>query len=89
MCDHLGGPIGRSNLDCNENLEIAHHELEELLRRVPLPAMPTMEDFRARAAAIFAGTPSMNDIVERGRQLLIDDVFDELLGRKPAPCAER
>jgi stearoyl-CoA desaturase (delta-9 desaturase) len=65
-----------------ERLESARRELDEFIRGTSLPAMPTVADLRARASAMFVGTPSMNDIVERARQKLIDAVFDELLGRK-------
>jgi stearoyl-CoA desaturase (delta-9 desaturase) len=81
LCGDLAGLIDDWSHQFDERLETARRELDTLVRAVQLPAMPTMTDLRARAAAMFVGTPSMNDIVERGRQILIDDVFEELLGR--------
>ena len=42
---------------------------------------------REKAAGMFAHTPNLNDIVERTRQMLIDGVRDELLGRRAAAAA--
>jgi stearoyl-CoA desaturase (delta-9 desaturase) len=66
----------------DDRMEAARHELEELIHRVRLPAMPSVLELRGRAAAMFVGTPSMNDIVERARQLLIEGVFEELLAQR-------
>jgi stearoyl-CoA desaturase (delta-9 desaturase) len=76
-------------LDCwghqlDEKLETARLELDEFIRSAHLPALPTLIDLRTRAADMFVDTPSMNDIVERARHILIDDVFEELLGRQMA-----
>ena len=66
----------------DEKLETARRELDELVHSAQLPAVPTIADLRSRAADMFVGTPSMNDIVDRGWQILIDEVFEELLGQK-------
>jgi stearoyl-CoA desaturase (delta-9 desaturase) len=89
LYDDLAGIIDGWSHQLDEKLETTRHELDELIHSVHLPAMPTMTDLRARAAAMFVGTPSMNDIVERGRQILIDDVLEELLGRKAVVAAAR
>ncbi len=83
----LAGIIDNWSHQLDEKLETARHEMDELIGAVHLPAMPTMTDLRARASAMFVGTPSMNDIVERGRQILIDDVFEELLRRREPMAA--
>jgi len=67
------------------NVEAARRELAALLAEAHLPAMPTAADLRARAAAMFARTPSMNDIVERARHKLIDSLCDALLPRPGTP----
>ena len=85
----LAGIIDSWSHQLDEKLETTRHELDEVLRTVQLPAMPTMTDLRTRAAAMFVGTPSMNHIVERARQILIDDVFEELLGRNVVVAAAR
>lgn len=69
------------------NVEAARQELAAFLADVHhLPAMPTPADLAARASAMFARTPSMNEIVERARQKLIDNVCDALVVRSPAPA---
>ena len=68
------------------NVEAARRELAALLAEAHLPAMPTAADLRARAAAMFARTPSMNDIVERARHKLIDNLCDALLPRPGTPA---
>jgi stearoyl-CoA desaturase (delta-9 desaturase) len=80
--DELAGLIDSWSHRLDEKLELAHHELDEFIRSARLPALPTLIDLRTRAADMFVDTPSMNDIVERARQILIADVFEELLGRK-------
>jgi len=59
-------------------MDHARHEIEALIERVHLPAMPTVNELRARANSMFAQTPSMNEVVERARQLLIERVKAEL-----------
>lgn len=88
LYDDLAGLIDGLSHQLDEKLETARHDLDELIRTVHLPAVPTMADLRTRATAMFVRTPSMNEIIERGWQILIDDVFEELLGRKAA-VAER
>ncbi len=80
--DELAGLIDSWSHRLDEKLELAHHELDEFIRSAHLPVLPTLIDLRTRAADMFVDTPSMNDIVERARQILVADVFEELLGRK-------
>ena len=80
--DDLAGLFDCWSHQLDEKVETARHKLYEVLRTVHLPVMPTMADLRAHADDMFVSTPSMNDIVERGWQLLIEDVFNELLRRK-------
>jgi stearoyl-CoA desaturase (delta-9 desaturase) len=87
--DNLAGILDSWGHQLDNRLENARRELDELIRAAHPPAMPTMTDLRTRATAMFVGTPSMNDIVERGRQILIDDVFEALLGRKVAVAAAK
>ncbi len=73
----------------DEKLEIARRELDEFIHTARLPTVPTMSDLRARAAVMFVDTPSMNDIVNRGWQILIDDVFEEMCRRRLALAVAR
>jgi stearoyl-CoA desaturase (delta-9 desaturase) len=87
--DGLAEAIGSWSHQLDDRLEAARRELDELTRGVSLPAMPDMTELRARAAAMFVGSPSMNDIVERSRQILIDDVLEAMLGRDLAAVPVR
>jgi stearoyl-CoA desaturase (delta-9 desaturase) len=87
--DELAGLIDSWSHRLDEKLELAHHELDEFIRSAHLPALPTLIDLRTRAADMFVDTPSMNDIVERARQILVADVFEELLGRKMVLAAAK
>jgi len=82
--DELSEILDSWSHQLDEKLEVARLELDEFIRSAHLPALPTLIDLRTRAADMFVDTPSMNDIVERARQILIDDVFEELLGRQAA-----
>ncbi|WP_316978250.1 acyl-CoA desaturase [Shumkonia mesophila] len=63
------------------SVESARLELAQFLQSVHLPAMPTAAEIKAQAAAMFVDTPSINDIVERARQRLIETVCEMALGR--------
>ncbi|MDZ5647234.1 hypothetical protein [Nitrospirillum sp. BR 11828] len=43
-----------------------------------MPTLPTRDELKERAAAMFVRTPSMDDIVDRARQLLIEAVCARL-----------
>ena len=65
----------------------ARDSAEAMLREIELPAMPSLDELRQRADEMFASTPSFDDIVERARQILVDAVSAELIGRPlPAPA---
>jgi stearoyl-CoA desaturase (delta-9 desaturase) len=87
--DELAGLIDSWSRRLDEKLDRAHHELDDFIHGARLPALPTLIDLRTRAADMFVDTPSMNDIVERARQILVADVFEELLGRKMVLAAAR
>lgn len=69
------------------NLEVARRELAAFVHAVHLPAMPTLAEIRAQAVAMFVDTPSLNDIVERARQRLIETVCEMALGRPASGAA--
>ena len=48
-----------------------------------LPPLPTAAEIRARADEMFAATPSMDEIVERARELVLRAVSVELLAAGP------
>src|SRR5690606_36523213 len=59
--DGLVARLGEWSDQLDGRLAAARHDLDGLLSTVHPPAVPTMAELRGRAAAMFAGTPSMND----------------------------
>ena len=54
-----------------ETLARAQHRASEALATVHLPQMPTREELLAGARAMFAKTPSIEDIVDRAHDMLL------------------
>lgn len=48
--------------------------LEAILHELPTPHFPSLEEIRQRAEAMASRTPSIDDVVERAREILIDAV---------------
>lgn len=48
--------------------------VEAAIRELPTPHFPSLEDFRQRAEAMASRTPSIDAVVERAREILIDAV---------------
>jgi stearoyl-CoA desaturase (Delta-9 desaturase) len=57
-----------------EKLFRAHHSAAELMTGLHLPHMPSREEFLAEAKAMFARTPSLDEIVDRAYELLLASV---------------
>jgi stearoyl-CoA desaturase (delta-9 desaturase) len=62
-----------------ERLSAAQHCAAEVLANVPLPHLPTRGDLLAQATAMFAKTPSIDDIVDRAHGLLLDAIGARLM----------
>ena len=54
-----------------EALAQAQHRTSEALAHVRLPQMPTRDELRARANAMFAKTPSLDNIVDLAHDTLL------------------
>ncbi len=67
----------RHQLD--EKMESVRQEFDELTENVHLPAMPTLDQLSERANDMFVRNPSLNDIAERARLILIESLCLELL----------
>ena len=52
---------------------------EELIAELQLPQLPTMAEIRLQAEQMFAATPSMDEIVARARELILQSVSVQLL----------
>jgi stearoyl-CoA desaturase (Delta-9 desaturase) len=60
----------------------ARHSVDEALAGLHLPHMPTRAELMAQAKSMFARTPSLDDIVERGHALLVAAVGRQLLAAR-------
>jgi stearoyl-CoA desaturase (delta-9 desaturase) len=68
-----------------ERLSAAQHRAADVLGGLSLPHLPTRDEVLARATTMFARTRSMDDIVERAHQLVLDTVAARLtLAATPA-----
>jgi stearoyl-CoA desaturase (delta-9 desaturase) len=61
-----------------ETLTRAHHRTSEILRLLPVPHIPSREEFLNEAKAMFARSPSLDDIVDRAYELLLAAVGTRL-----------
>jgi stearoyl-CoA desaturase (delta-9 desaturase) len=68
----LAGMHGLAEL-C-ERLAAAQTRAADVLAVIHLPHVPTRDELRERASAMFARTPSLDDIVERAHAALLDAV---------------
>jgi stearoyl-CoA desaturase (delta-9 desaturase) len=70
-----------------ERLSAAQHRAADVLAGLSLPHLPTRDEVLARAITMFARTHSMDDIVERAHQLVLDSIAARLRGGAlPAPA---
>ena len=68
----LAGMHGLAEL--RERLAAAQTRAADVLAVIHLPHVPTRDELRERASAMFARTPSLDDIVERAHAALLDAV---------------
>ena len=70
--------------DLAARFRTARGQLEAALAQHPLPAIPTLAELKARAEAMYARSPSMDEIVARARELLVQATGME--GGAPRPA---
>ncbi|HEX5580591.1 MAG TPA: acyl-CoA desaturase [Gemmatimonadaceae bacterium] len=58
---------------------------EAFMAELHLPHLPTREELRERAQQMFASTPSMDDVVERARELVLQSVCARLVAVSTRP----
>jgi stearoyl-CoA desaturase (Delta-9 desaturase) len=63
-----------------DKLAAAQHRAADVLGSVSLPQLPTRDEMLARATTMFARTRSMDDIVERAYELVLDAIAARLCG---------
>jgi stearoyl-CoA desaturase (delta-9 desaturase) len=69
-----------------ERLSAAQHRATDVLGGLSLPQLPTKSEMLAKATTMFARTRSMDDIVERAYELVLDAIAAQLCGMVPAPA---
>ena len=62
-----------------DTLTRAHHRTSEMLKILHVPHIPTREEFVREAKAMFARTSSLDEIVDRARELLLASVGARLM----------
>ena len=60
-------------------------QLQEALAEFARKDLPTLDEMRTRAKSMFAETPQIDQIVERGRQLVIESISKRVLDEGPTP----
>jgi stearoyl-CoA desaturase (delta-9 desaturase) len=64
--------------ELRDKLQEARHMAADALANLTFPTIPTREEIRARAAAIFAYTASLDDIVEHANRMILEKVHARL-----------
>jgi stearoyl-CoA desaturase (Delta-9 desaturase) len=71
----IAGALERPQLSTlQDTLAAAQHRAAEVLAGLPLPHVPTREEVRTAATAMFALTPSIDEIVDRAYGLMLDAI---------------
>ena len=71
--------------ELRERVAVEQARAEELLAELQMPHIPTVAEIRGQAEAMFASTPSMDAIVARAREIIVQNVTIRLLGT-PEPA---
>jgi stearoyl-CoA desaturase (delta-9 desaturase) len=75
----MAAALGNGSLVAlQQRLSAAQHQAVEVLANAHLPHLPTRAECAARARAMFTRTPSVDDIVDRAYQLVLDAVSARL-----------
>ncbi|MEE8133976.1 MAG: acyl-CoA desaturase [Gemmatimonadales bacterium] len=64
--------------ELRKRAQTAQSDAMVLLADMHLPHMPSSEELRERARQMFASSPSMDDIVQRAREMILEKVATEL-----------
>jgi stearoyl-CoA desaturase (Delta-9 desaturase) len=75
----MASALGNGSLAAlQQRLSAAHDQAVEVLANAHLPHLPTRAECATRARAMFARTPSVDDIVDRAYQLVLDAISARL-----------
>jgi stearoyl-CoA desaturase (Delta-9 desaturase) len=71
----IGSALDGTSLSAlKEKLAATQQSAENVLASLHLPLLPTRNEIRSRATAMFARTPSIDDIVDQAYRLILDGV---------------
>ena len=76
--DELRARWDRTRDGAAAQLQRRREEVKSYLRELHLPELPSVEELRARIAEQYAESPSLDEIAERARELILDRVFLKL-----------
>jgi len=83
----IASALASANLAAlQEQLSATQRRAADVLASLPLPHLPTRQEILAQAMAMYASTPSMEDIVDRAHALILDAVGARLC---PMPVPAR
>jgi stearoyl-CoA desaturase (Delta-9 desaturase) len=71
--------------ELQERARAARRDAEAYVAQLHLPHVPTLEEVRLRAQEAYAQSPSMDDIAERTRQILLESVSAAVVRRMQGP----
>jgi stearoyl-CoA desaturase (Delta-9 desaturase) len=75
----MASALGNGSLAAlQQRLSAAQHQAVDVLANAHLPHLPTRAECAARARAMFARTPSVDDIVDRAYHLVLDAISARL-----------
>ena len=60
--------------ELRKRAHIGHTEVEKFLRELKIPELPAPADLKHKAQKMFAHIPSLNPIVERAHQIMIQSI---------------
>ncbi len=79
IAGRMAAALGTGSLAALQaRLAAAHDQAVEVLAGAHLPHLPTRAELAARARAMFARTPSVDDIVDRAHRMVLDAVSARL-----------
>lgn len=65
-------------VELQERMSSAQHKAEDILAGLHMPHLPTRDEIRTRALAMFAKTRSMEDIVDHAHRKILESVYARL-----------
>jgi len=81
----LGIRLQQARDDASASFARTREDVAEVLREIHLPEVPSFEEVRRRITERYEEQPSIDDIAERAREIIIEKI-SEYLGPDPSPA---